>query len=392
MMTSNLTHGVPHRLPFENKLLFSDPKEFAQLFPPAVIAYLEQKNKHYEAQVSAVSLPNGDRLWRFPSGDDLPVVVAVRMSLSFPMLLSAIPLYTFHKAGTDAKAVPKRCWFSDGGITSNFPVHFFDSPLPSRPTFAINLIPFEEGETKSTDETQNIWMPKNNRDGIKDVWNRFDQNSSGAGQLFGFVAAIFGTAQNWADNTQLTMPGYRDRIAHVKLEGGEGGLNLNMPKALIDGLTQRGRAAGRQLALQFSGRHPDPNMTLDWLNHRWVRYRATMASLETYLTALSGQYTKAPMDGGPTYEALVGRGPKDPPSSYRLSVEPAKGIDQTAFALETRQDLMNLIADWEGKHHDKNAASFNSGDVPNPRAALRAQPGGQAPARRDAAQSMDDCV
>ena len=133
-------------------------------------------------------------------------------------------------------------------------------------------------------------------------------------------------------------------------------------------------------------------MTLDWLNHRWVRYRATMASLETYPTALRGQYTKAPMDGGPTYEALMGRGPKDPPSSYRLSVEPAKGIDQTAFALETRQDLMNLIADWEGKHHDKNAASFNSGDVPNPRAALRAQPGGQAPARRDAAQSMDDCV
>ena len=81
MMTSNLTHGVPHRLPFEDKKFFFDPKEFAQLFPPAVIAYLEQKNAQYEAQgSSAVNLPNGDRLWRFPSGDDLPVVVAVRPS------------------------------------------------------------------------------------------------------------------------------------------------------------------------------------------------------------------------------------------------------------------------------------------------------------------------
>ena len=50
MMTSNLTHGVPHLLPFENKLFFLDPKEFAQLFPPAVIADLERKNTHYEVQ------------------------------------------------------------------------------------------------------------------------------------------------------------------------------------------------------------------------------------------------------------------------------------------------------------------------------------------------------
>ena len=33
--------------------------------------------------------------------------------------------------------------FSDGGISSNFPVQIFDSPLPARPTFAINLAGFE---------------------------------------------------------------------------------------------------------------------------------------------------------------------------------------------------------------------------------------------------------
>ena len=30
-------------------------------------------------------------------------------------------------------------WFSDGGIASNFPIHFFDSWLPDRPTFGITL-------------------------------------------------------------------------------------------------------------------------------------------------------------------------------------------------------------------------------------------------------------
>ena len=30
-------------------------------------------------------------------------------------------------------------WFSDGGICSNLPIHFFDQPLPLRPTFAIDL-------------------------------------------------------------------------------------------------------------------------------------------------------------------------------------------------------------------------------------------------------------
>ena len=56
--------------------------------------------------------------------------VAARLSLSFPVLLSAIPLYD--EQGTQH-------WFSDGGICSNFPLHFFDSPLPRWPTFGLDL-------------------------------------------------------------------------------------------------------------------------------------------------------------------------------------------------------------------------------------------------------------
>jgi NTE family protein len=90
-----------------------------------------------EAELPPVpSLDGAPReLLRLPACDDFPVVVATRMSLSFPVLLSAIPLWT-----VDFRRKQwVKCWFSDGGITSNFPIHFFDSPIPRWPTFGIKL-------------------------------------------------------------------------------------------------------------------------------------------------------------------------------------------------------------------------------------------------------------
>ena len=84
--------------------------------------------------------PRRRRLLHLPDVEQLPVVFAVRMSLSFPLLLSAVPLWAVDYGGTD-QAEP--VWFSGGGITSNLPVHFFDALLPTRPTFAINLGPGE---------------------------------------------------------------------------------------------------------------------------------------------------------------------------------------------------------------------------------------------------------
>jgi hypothetical protein len=37
--------------------------------------------------------------------------------------------------------VPKNGCGLMGGLTSNFPLHFFDAPLPMRPTLDINLVP-----------------------------------------------------------------------------------------------------------------------------------------------------------------------------------------------------------------------------------------------------------
>ena len=78
--------------------------------------------------------------WGDPSGklryfqsDDLPVVILARMSLSFPGLIAVVPLHRIDHTLVQLEGAQKirRCLFSDGGISSNFPVHFFDRFLPS---------------------------------------------------------------------------------------------------------------------------------------------------------------------------------------------------------------------------------------------------------------------
>ncbi|HYL04487.1 MAG TPA: hypothetical protein VE075_00500, partial [Thermoanaerobaculia bacterium] len=151
VMTTNLTFGAPQRLPFTSRELYFDPAELCRFFPAPVVAWMKahppeidpQDAPLHELIVATGKLP-------FPPPESLPVVVAARMSLSFPVLFSAVPLYAIDwtlKANQEAKKAGRapcldRCWFSDGGIGSNFPVHFFDQLLPGRPTFGINLRPF----------------------------------------------------------------------------------------------------------------------------------------------------------------------------------------------------------------------------------------------------------
>jgi hypothetical protein len=202
----------------------------------------------------------GKTLYALPS-DALPVVVATRMSLSFPLLLSAVPLWSIDR-GARVAHEPERCWFSDGGITSNFPVHFFDSPLPRWPTFAINLA---ERTPRYHRDDERVYLPRNNRGGIVEWWTPFHD-------LGGFLVSIVNTMQNWRDNMLLHLPGQRDRIAHVLLAPDEGGLNLAMERATIDDLAARGAEAGRVLREQFR-----------WDNHQWIRFLSFMSALEEAL-------------------------------------------------------------------------------------------------------------
>jgi hypothetical protein len=212
-----------------------------------------------------IEVPDG--YYPLPDAPNLSILLGARMSLSFPFLLSAVPLYAADVStkNKDGKFELVRCLFSDGGLTSNFPIHFFDAPLPSRPTFGINLVPasvkpmaeMDDGQQVKTpvasgltqaerESWSRIYMPARNSGGVSYA-ARFNQFEG----IVGFFSALFDTARNWADTELTAMPGYRDRIVHVALSEDEGGLNLNMPKDVIDKVGERGALAGELLAERY---------------------------------------------------------------------------------------------------------------------------------------------
>lgn len=366
MMTTNVTLGRPYRLPLETKRFFFDRVEFARLFPPKVLDWL--------VACGEAGLEEGEdrRYLPFPEPEDLPVVVATRMSLSVPILIGAVPLYAVDYTRADKEdRVLTRCWFTDGGITSNFPVHFFDRPLPRRPTFTINLRPVHPDHGPGSDsfeETQGVWMPTKNQGGILEVWNRFDEQK-GLGKVGGFIRAVVNTGFSWRDALQLSVPGYRDRVVHISLSPGEGGLNLNMPACIIDDLSKRGARAGTLLTERF-GDTPPANVELTWDNHRWVRYRASMAALEKHLEALHKGYTTT-QEGQRSYRDLVTRSADDPPSSYRWKTQSKNG-EPVKTQQEYAQEITDLLVALADKI-EQSEEDFQRGS-PRPRPEIRIVP------------------
>jgi hypothetical protein len=330
MFTTCLTEGTPYTLPFKNRRFFFAPKEFDQLFPKRIVRWmldhptnaLDEDERTLFDQMAKHDPP----LVPLPECQDFPVVLATRMSLSFPILMSAIPLWAIDYRGAKE---PARCWFSDGGITSNFPVHFFDSPLPRWPTFGINVGPMPENE-RNKDQSKNLDYATNNRQRIRPRWR-------GISTVPLFVHAVLDTMQNWLDNAQTHTPGYRDRIVTIKHTDREGGLNLNMPEERIIAFSQRGQAAGRVLVNRFSGpQSTNPDDRLSWDNHRWVRYRSFMALLDTTFERLLRGYGLGTGPSGHDYAALI-----DAPPSYRWCSEP-----QHRAAVELTASLTQFARSW----------------------------------------------
>jgi predicted acylesterase/phospholipase RssA len=332
MMTSCLSMGRPYTLPFgEGEKLWFKPEEFRDLFPERVVRHM------VETAPPDPDCPPQEGLVRFPRAKHLPVVVAARMSLSFPVLIGAVPLYAKNHAW-EGKPRVERAWFSDGGIASNFPVHFFDSPVPRWPTFAIDLVPLSPDRALSEDESQNVWLPTDNDDGVGEAWVGWEEKG-GFGQLAAFLNSIFRTAQNWIDNRQMRGPGYRDRIAHVRLAKDEGGMNLKMDGSKIAKLANRGASAAAQLSARF-GPTPPADTTLTWANQRWLRYRAYMTQIE--------QQGEQALKG---FGAAPGQPPAMPPEEPPLGEEGGYGWSdesQKAFASEATTDLLDLFGTWEG--------------------------------------------
>jgi predicted acylesterase/phospholipase RssA len=260
MVTTNLSMGRPHTLPGLGLDIAYDPKEWNTLFPDAVTTWLDKKSE---------AAPQLEGLKAFPKPEDLPVLVAMRMSLSFPLLFKAIPAYANdrgtleilrHMNGKAPKVRRARIWFADGGISSNFPIHLFDALLPSRPTFALSLDQLPEGADQAGDR---VSIPQSAAQGIGVPAHKITT-------LGAFAASILSSAKDWQDQALGTMPGQRERIARVYLSKAEGGLNLTMPEQRSETLMRYGQQVGARFA----------NGALNFDEHRWRRALVAYDQLE----------------------------------------------------------------------------------------------------------------
>lgn len=284
--------------------------------------------------------PPADGYVDVPDGDRMPVILAVRMSLAFPLLFSTVPLYSrdFSLRNTGACAGAKDQLrvnhFSDGGLSSNFPIHYFDAVVPTRPTFGINLSDYHECRHGEDDELgwNRIYMPSKAGHGITYGINPI------AG-LFEFLGALLLTAKDWQDSVQMRMPGYRERIVHVALKPDEGGLNLTMPKPTIDRLIAFGeRSAERILAGQPPDRPP-----FELRVHRWRRLLSVTEALDELLERAVKGYLEPAPSGEPELgsvpeflDDLIARLPSEPDLFKELG-----------YKAPSTTDLENLKRRWE---------------------------------------------
>jgi hypothetical protein len=310
MVSTCLSWARPVEMPFSASTYFYDPVEWAKLFPDYVMRALERSTADETLEKKVVERrqredkranDHSPRLVRLPRAKDLPIVVATRLSLSFPLLISAVPLWAITRRNGNAGDFEK-LWFTDGGLCNNFPVQLFDSALPTRPTFAINLGKFDDGVEPAADERQNIAFATSNNV-ILPAYRDFPV--TGFGAVKAFALAAVDTARNSQDNLHLEIPGYRDRVVLIKQSKDEGGINLFMDAPTVARLAERGRVAADGLAVQFRTKHypsSKPART-GWDNHRWVRYRALISGLPQFLTSFKAGHEVLKLGSGtlPSY-------------------------------------------------------------------------------------------
>ncbi len=325
-ITTGISELRSHRLPSDSENVMFRKSDLEQLFPPAIITWMVEHSKPIELmeddtlawlKIADSGLDTAARdLYFLPKAKDLPVVFAARLSLSFPVLLQAIPLYRLRYVEGDGIAKGsmgiKKIWFSDGGLTSNFPIHFFDSLLPSRPTFGITLDNSLAAGAKPEDR---VFLPTNNRQGLVGKYLALE-SPDGTPSLSGFASALLATIRGWHDEALKHTPGFRDRIVQIRHTKNEGGLNLDMPIEAIQAMSQSGTLAAQTVINRYLNTNSVEN---GWLNHRWVRVRSAAALLQDKVKPLDSAWAGG--SNTPSYEAMWLGTVKDMPTSYQLNAQ-----------------------------------------------------------------------
>ena len=387
MVTTNLSQTLPYVMPEGLRNFIFNAEEMLQFFPGHMIQYmiehpptikdLSQQERPALAQlydsdqkrqlpIPPSMLPNG--YYFLPDPEHLPVVFCARLSLSFPILLSAVPLYCIDsKAYQIYKDHPQRFtkedlhknWFSDGGICSNFPIHFFDAWLPSRPTLGINLLTKKPMATCILQDDPDAVVPKSASEDVflLEANARPDPEWHAVEGLLQFGLTIFGTAQNYRDMLQASLPSYRERIAQIRLTPDEGGLHLKMNSTAIDDVSEKGEKAGKKILCTFK-----------FKQHTWVRFLVLMAQLEKNVGTIEDKLNEI---NNLLCDPLPDSYPYQDTKTAQLPIE----------AQEHIRDLLTFIQAWkkyrlsQSMVKDRNGyPSFFRQNEPLPRPVLRVRP------------------
>lgn len=294
MFTANLSLGRPLLLPQrdDEPTLYFRPSEMQRLFPEAVVEFMKRRSTSCCEALAGVLEPHRDHppprgpdeaLYALPRGD-LPVLVAARMSLSFPILFSAVPLWECVGAGRRFR----RLLFADGGLCSNFPIHLFDSLIPAWPTFGVALHD-DGGAAPAEPVCSAAWVhvPGEHTAPPPDRWKGWDRERKPLDRLLGFAGALLSTTKDWNDALLAELPGVRERVAQIALPANIGGLNILMKRQQIEWLAMAGGEAARQLLQRFSSPGPGSAIAPGWREHRWVRFNLLAECLQESLVGLS---------------------------------------------------------------------------------------------------------
>jgi predicted acylesterase/phospholipase RssA len=341
IFSTNLGHGRPYIFPLRDadasstlrasERLFFRVDELERYLPTSVMEWMRDHASPYTVEPGREGKdPDESKatgLLELPKQRDMPVLLAARMSLSFPLLFSAVPLWAIDYDMLDEERDFRRCWFSDGGISSNFPMHLFDDLLPMWPTFGITL------ERKIKDRGD-VYLPKSYGQGYGERWNRFDADDKpGISRFGGFLGAIIASMQNWHDNALSRMPGVRDRVVRVRLEKHEGGMNLDMESGVIKKVAELGDKASSELMDLFAT-PVQGNRFNGWDAHRWVRLNVLLKLIEA-----RAQSVVDAIDGGNRHATdfgeLISRASNETPPGYETPL--------TSQQVETLQRLLAAL-------------------------------------------------
>ena len=210
IVATNLATGRAEITPDLGQTFGFRPAEWARLFPRTVVRALAPGD---EGPVSPI-----------PAAADLPVLVAVRMSLACPGLMEAVPAV----AAGGAQA-----WYADGGLTTNFPFALFDGD--PRPTLALDLDTLHPGEADARP--------------VRPFDPADDPAPPDLTRLRGFVWSLLVALREGHLRAAARAPERTARIYQARLRPDEGGMKLDMTPGEAAALMRRGADLGGLILL-----------------------------------------------------------------------------------------------------------------------------------------------